>query len=120
VSTPERMNHGGQPQMRTMAADMEAVKEHRPPSAFFPHGSPVIPVPPRLPVIPSGPGAMNPPAPKAAPAPLSSPNPVVTAVSEKMTHAPPAPTRAAPPPPNLPGSPLIKEYGTDPYREAPE
>jgi hypothetical protein len=116
--TEQGSGHGEQPQMRTMAADIEAVKEHRAPSAFFTHGAPIIAVPPRLPVIPSGPGSTNTAPPKPAPVAPPPANPVVAAVSEKMPPAPVA--RTAPPPSNLPGTPLIKEYGTDPYREAPE
>lgn len=65
--------------MRTMAADMEAVKEHRP----------IAPITSSMPVV----------APTA-----STPQPLVTSVQP-------------PPPSNLPGVPLVKEYSADPYRE---
>jgi hypothetical protein len=128
TNAPERTNREGQTQIRTMASDIEAVKEHRKPSAFFAHGAPPIPVPPRLPVVPSGPGPRT--TPPAASFPPS--NPVVAAVEKahalpplppasSTTAAPAAPAlRTAPPPPNLPGTPLIKEYGKDPYREPME
>jgi hypothetical protein len=50
------------------------------------------------------------------PIPYSAPPPVIPPVP-----IPPAiPARTTPPPPNLPGAPLTKEYGNDPYREPVE
>ncbi|HEV7121451.1 MAG TPA: hypothetical protein VGN56_01335 [Candidatus Paceibacterota bacterium] len=128
------------PTVRTMAHDMEALKEeskhpHAPQQAFPAHQVPVAPsawqpaspartfqtssVPNTAPVTP----APQPFSPSTAPFALSVP------VSAPM---PPAarPAPAVPVPPNLPGQPagthpadvppIVKEYSVDPYREVPE
>jgi hypothetical protein len=79
------------PPMRTMASDMQAVKEHRMPEPL------IASVPP-------------PPAPAPAPVVVAAPEPIPT----------PPPARPVPPPPaNLPGAP-VDTYNTDPYREPVE
>lgn len=85
------------PAMRTMATDMQAVKEHHDPMAAFSH-APVTP------------------APAAVPAPVVPP----PLPPSPVTEAVPAPAPHAPPPPNLPGTPQSPLYRIDPYREPTE
>lgn len=84
------------PGVRTMAADMQAVKEHRPVEPFFMHHEPEMP---------------SYPAPVRT-APPPAPAPVAQAV--------PPPARSSEPPANLPGAPVVHEYSVDPYRESVE
>ncbi|MGE5540831.1 MAG: hypothetical protein ACM3TU_00905 [Bacillota bacterium] len=83
-------HHDEGPSVRTMASDMQAVREHRAPEPLPYHPSVPIPPPP-TPIAPS------------ATAPIAS-----------------TPARTAPPPTNLPGAPIVKEYAVDPYRETIE
>jgi len=90
VPTPSFSGREEHPAMRTMASDMQAVKEHRMPEPLFSHAAPASAPPP--PIVP----------PPVVPPPLP-------------------PTRQMPPPPaNLPGAPVVKKYGVDPYREPVE
>lgn len=89
IPPPMPVAPSGEPSytVRTMAHDIEAVKEHRAPEAIpvVHHSEPVPPV-------------------------LHTP---------EQIPVPPSP-RTAPPPPNLPGAPIQKQYGVDPYREPME
>ncbi len=90
------------PTMRTMATDMQAVKEHRSPEAVLPHPAPTP--------------TFAPPVPSAHASPVVFPPPLPPSSHKQLSM----PARTAPPPPNLPGTPLMPSYSTDPYREAPE
>lgn len=85
------------PQMRTMATDIEAVREHRIPEPIsVAHTTP--------PIVP------------AAPPQVVTPPPTPPAPPPQI-----APVRPMPPPPaNLPGAPVVKSYSVDPYREPVE
>lgn len=83
------------PSMRTMATDMQAVKEHRTPEPIFSQ-----PVPPISYTPPAAPPVRIAPPPAPPPAPAAMPQKSVT------------------PPPNLPGAPVVHEYSVDPYRES--
>lgn len=83
------------PSMRTMATDMQAVKEHRDPEP--------MPYQP-----PAPPHFVPPPAPAPPPPVRVAPPPV---------PPPPAARTTPPPPSNLPGAPVVHEYSVDPYRE---
>lgn len=90
VSTPAPVVPQEHPQMRTMATDMQAAKEHRPVAPLFsPPPAPPAPPPVRV-------------APPPAPPPM--------AIAREVP----------PPPPNLPGAPVVHEYSVDPYREPVE
>lgn len=80
-------------EVRTMASDMQALREHRVPEPTFTHAAPVEPAPVAPPLSP---------------------------VAQTSTPTMPQPVRSAPPPPNLPGTPLVTSYGVDPYREPVE
>jgi hypothetical protein len=107
----------GHPTMRTMATDMQAAKEHRVPEPFFSRPAPVAPLPVPAPVAP--PVVMPPPI-----MPLPSTSSIVPPPLPPHPHAAeaivPASPHAAPPPPNLPGTPPAPPYGIDPYHEPVE
>lgn len=105
-----------EPVMRTMAGDMQAMKEHpegiphATVSAPFaqdstPRPAPTSPVPAPQPVLEHAPIPVP-------PQPIAPATPAPDLLSESG-H----PARTVAPPPNLPGAPIVKEYGTDPYRE---
>jgi hypothetical protein len=99
VSTPAPQipHNPDHPTMRTMATDMQEAKAHHMPEALFSRPAPVS-GPPSASIRVVTPPPMPPPPTRQADIP-----------------APPSPR--ASPPPNLPGTPLEKQYGTDPYHE---
>lgn len=88
------------PQMRTMATDIEAVREHRMPEPI----SVAHTTPPVAPIMPP------------APPQVVTPPPMPPAPPPQIAPVRPMP----PPPPNLPGAPVVKSYSVDPYREPVE
>lgn len=95
--------YGEHPSMRTMATDMREAQTH-------PEATPLYTEQvPRAPVA----------APQTfAPVPTAPALPLETApIAETPTPVTPPTQRIVPPPPNLPGAPLLKQYGSDPYRE---
>lgn len=108
-----------EPEVRTMAHDMQLAKEGGHPEPTWKPSSPARSF--QTSSVPNTATQFGPPVPKIPVAPV----PVI--------H-PPLPASSAPVPPNLPGQmpapaapsmphstpPILKEYGVDPYRETPE
>ncbi len=116
---PSASPYGDHPAMRTMATDMRVAQEHPAATPLFTEQAP-RPVAP-LPVPAPAPEATPSVAPfsqvSEQPAPTFAPPSTTVPTPEAPLPVTPGAQRVVPPPPNLPGAPLLKQYGSDPYRE---